>query len=59
MPWVTINMLKGRSDKQKMILHQAVSIAVSESIDVPLDRIHVQLVEMEPQDYSLSGIPKA
>ncbi len=57
MPWVIVNMLKGRTGEQKHKLHQSVAKAVAESIDVPLDRIHVQLVEMERADYSTAGVP--
>ena len=57
MPWVTVNMLEGRSDKQKSKLHQTVSKAVAESLGVPVDFVHVQIIEMKKKDYSKGGVP--
>ncbi len=56
MPWVVVNMLEGRSDKKKLELHQAVSKAISEVLEIPADSVHVQLVEMRAEDYSKGGI---
>jgi 4-oxalocrotonate tautomerase len=56
MPWVIVNMLEGRSEKNKMKLHQAVSKAVAESLDIPIDLVHVQIVEMKKEEYSKGGI---
>jgi 4-oxalocrotonate tautomerase len=59
MPWVTVNMLEGRSEKNKLKLHQAVSKAVAESLDVPIELVHVQIVEMKGHEYSLGGVPSS
>jgi 4-oxalocrotonate tautomerase family enzyme len=56
MPWVTINMLEGRPEKKKMKLHRAVSKAVAESLDIPVDLVQVQIVEMKKKHYSKGGV---
>jgi 4-oxalocrotonate tautomerase len=53
MPWVTINLLQGRSEEKKMLLHKSVTKAVADSLGIPVERIHVQLVEMDRTDYSV------
>ena len=57
MPWVTINLLAGRSEEKKIALHKSVTKAVAESLGIPAERIHVQLVDMDPADYSVGGNP--
>ncbi|MBV8060659.1 MAG: tautomerase family protein [Alphaproteobacteria bacterium] len=56
MPWVTINLLAGRSSEKKCKLHEAVARAVYETLEIPADRVHVQLVDMKEEDYSVSGV---
>ncbi len=55
MPWVTVNILEGRSDDQKKKLHRTVTSAVAESLDVAPEKVHVQIVEMKTIDYSHAG----
>ena len=55
MPWVTINMLAGRPLEKKVALHEKVAQAVSEALDVPKDKVRIQLIEMEPDQHSIGG----
>jgi len=57
MPWVIVNVLKGHSDDKKVKLHKSVSKAISESLEIPLDWVKIQIVEMEHKDHSIGGIP--
>ncbi len=56
MPWVTINMYAGRSAEKKRMLHDKVAAAVAESLDLPKDKIRVQLIEMEELQHSIGGV---
>jgi len=55
MPWVTINLMEGRDRTTKEKLHTAVAAAVAESLGLPIDRVRVQLVEMDSEDHSIGG----
>lgn len=48
MPIVNIDLLEGRSIEQKSQLIKAVSNAIADSIDVPIERVHVILRDMSP-----------
>ena len=56
MPWITINMLAGRSDEMKEKLHHDVTKTVSEVLKIPADAIAIQLVEMDHENYSSGGV---
>lgn len=56
MPWVTINMLAGRSAEKKQALHEKVCAAVSEALEIPIDKIRIQLIEMEEGQHSIGGV---
>ncbi len=55
MPWVTINMLAGRTLEKKLALHEKVAEAVSTALDVPKDKVRIQLIEMEHDQHSIAG----
>lgn len=57
MPWVTINVLKGHSAAKKLKLHRAVAKAVCDSLAIPADWVKIQIVEMNPKDHSIGGVP--
>ena len=46
MPFVNVNMIKGRTLEQKRNLVESVTKAVSTAIDVPEERIWVHITEM-------------
>lgn len=56
MPWVTINLLEGRSLEKKYRLHEKVTAAVAEALEIPLDAVKVQLIDMPLHDYSHGGV---
>ncbi len=57
MPYVTINLLEGRSLEKKHKLHKLVTAAVAEALEIPAEAIKVQLVDMPRENYSHAGIP--
>ncbi|MDR3425646.1 MAG: tautomerase family protein [Alphaproteobacteria bacterium] len=56
MPWITINMFEGRTEKTKLKLLRTISKAVAEIIDTPLEGVHVQIVEMKKKNYAKGGV---
>ncbi len=56
MPWVTINLLAGRSDEKKAALHEKVCDAVASALEIPKDKIRIQLIEMEEGQHSIGGV---
>lgn len=58
MPYVTINLMGGRTAEQKKKLHEAVTKAICDSLHVEADKVRIQLVDMSPEDYSVGGTPK-
>ena len=59
MPWVTINMMDHHSDAQKKQLFTSVTEAVSQALDVPKEHVRIQLVEMNPKNHSIGGVPRS
>ncbi len=55
MPFVDIKIIKGRTLEQKRNLVTSVTQAVSESIDVPAERIWVHINEMETDGFATGG----
>ena len=55
MPWITVTMMEGHTDAQKVALHQNVAKAVSQSLDIPTEWVRIQLVEMKNVDHSVGG----
>jgi 4-oxalocrotonate tautomerase len=55
MPLVQISILEGRTDKQKKDLLKAVTQAVHDSLQAPLQTIRVWIHEMPPTEYMIGG----
>ncbi|WP_418179315.1 2-hydroxymuconate tautomerase [Aliarcobacter lanthieri] len=55
MPIITINMIEGRSDEQKELLIEKVSLAVNEAISSPIESIRVIINEMPKQHFGIAG----
>jgi len=55
MPWVTINMLTGVSDEKKRALHKNVAKTIAATLEMPVERVRIQLTEMEDIDHSIGG----
>ncbi len=56
MPLVEIHLLEGRTDEQKKALLAAVTAAVRDSIDAPLESIRVWVQEFSPREYMIAGV---
>jgi 4-oxalocrotonate tautomerase len=56
MPLVEIHLLEGRTDDQKKALLAAVTSAVHESLDAPLESIRVWVQEFSPKEYMIAGV---
>jgi 4-oxalocrotonate tautomerase len=56
MPWATINIMEGRSDEMKRDLHKKVSAAIAEALNVPEEKVRIQIVDMQPVDHSIGGV---
>ncbi|MEC2290089.1 2-hydroxymuconate tautomerase [Bacillus licheniformis] len=55
MPYVTVQMLEGRTDEQKRNLVKKVTEAVSETTGVPAEKIAVIIEEMKKENYGVAG----
>lgn len=56
MPWATINIMEGRSDEIKRDLHQKVSAAIASALNIPEEKVRIQIVDMRPVDHSIGGV---
>ncbi|MDD8019741.1 MAG: tautomerase family protein [Acidobacteriota bacterium] len=56
MPLVEIHLLQGRTKEQKKALLTAVTAAVHQSIQAPLDSIKVWIQEFPPDEYMSAGV---
>jgi len=56
MPLIEIRLLEGRTDEQKRALLAAVTRAVNESINAPLETIRVWVQEFSPKEYMAAGV---
>jgi 4-oxalocrotonate tautomerase len=56
MPLIEIHLLEGRTDEQKRALLAAVTRAVNESINAPLETIRVWVQEVSPKEYMAAGV---
>jgi 4-oxalocrotonate tautomerase len=56
MPLIEIHLLEGRTDEQKRALLAAVTRAVNESINTPLETIRVWVQEFSPKEYMAAGV---
>jgi 4-oxalocrotonate tautomerase len=55
MPYVTVQMLEGRTDEQKRNLVKKVTEAVSETTGAPAEKIAVIIEEMKKENYGVAG----
>lgn len=55
MPFVEIAILEGRSDAMKVKLIENVSQSVADSLEIPVERVHVQLRDMSPFECGSGG----
>jgi 4-oxalocrotonate tautomerase len=55
MPFVSIKIAKGRSLDQKRRLARSVTDAIASSIDVPPEKIWIQIDEFELDNFSVNG----
>lgn len=56
MPLIEIHLLQGRTKEQKKALLEAVTKAVHESINAPLETIRVWIQEFPPDEYMVAGV---
>jgi 4-oxalocrotonate tautomerase len=57
MPLVQVTMIAGRTVEQKHALIAAVSKAVSDSLDTPIERVRVAIYEVSPDEWGIGGQP--
>lgn len=55
MPLVHIDLIAGRSEAQLRGLVQDVTAAIAKNANVPAERVHIVLNEMQPNRYSVAG----
>ncbi|KKB74216.1 MULTISPECIES: 2-hydroxymuconate tautomerase [Bacillus] len=55
MPYVTVQMLEGRTDEQKRNLVEKVTEAVSETTGAPKERVAVIIEELKKENYGVAG----
>lgn len=55
MPLIQVTIADGRTDEQKKALLTAVTAAVHETIDAPIDSIRVWITEMPGTHYMAAG----
>lgn len=55
MPLIEIRLLQGRTKEQKKALLEAVTRAVQESVNAPLEAIRVWIQEFPPDEYMVAG----
>ncbi|MGR3741758.1 2-hydroxymuconate tautomerase [Companilactobacillus sp. DQM5] len=59
MPIVHIDLVEGRSNEQLKKMVKDVTQAISDSVDVPTERVHIIINEMKKENYSVGGILKS
>jgi 4-oxalocrotonate tautomerase len=57
MPLVQVTMVAGRTPEQKHALIRALSDAVAESLDTPVDRVRVAIYEVSGDEWGVGGVP--
>ena len=55
MPFVKIDIWEGRDRDTKRLLIQSVSKAVHESLDIPIEHVHVVISEHHKDNWGLHG----
>jgi 4-oxalocrotonate tautomerase len=58
-PFVTIHVLAGRPAEQHQALIERVSAVVAETVDVPIGRVRLLVVEVPPALWGIGGVPAA
>ncbi len=59
MPIVTITLMKGRPPEKIQDMTRAVSHAIADAIDAPIETVRVMVTEMEDHQYAVGGRPIA
>lgn len=59
MPLIQVTMVEGRSVEQKHALIRNLSQSMSETLDVPLERIRVAIYEISADEWGIGGQPFA
>ena len=57
MPIATICLLEGRNSEQKKRLIKNVTRSITETLDIPSERVRVILQEMALENYGIAGLP--
>lgn len=55
MPFVTIEMVEGRTLEQKRALAEKITQVVAETVNVPPERVHVFIEDLKKENYAHSG----
>lgn len=55
MPYVTIQMLEGRTEEQRKALIEKVTNAVSETVDVAPEKVVVFIEDIDKRNYGVGG----
>ncbi|MFC3884006.1 2-hydroxymuconate tautomerase [Bacillus songklensis] len=56
MPFVQINIIKGRSPQMKEELIKEVTNTISNVLDAPVENVRILINEMEPEHWGIAGI---
>ena len=59
MPIVSISLMKGRPPEAIQAMTRAVSHAIAEAIDTPIETVRVMVHEMDDHQYAVGGRPVA
>ncbi len=57
MPFVHIDLVRGRDKALLMRLIEEVSRVVAETLDTPIDRVRVLVSEVDPDLWGIGGVP--
>jgi len=57
MPFVRIDLWKGRNKEKKKELIEKVTSAVADTIDCPIEVVHVVINEVDKDNWGISGVP--
>lgn len=57
MPLIQVTMVEGRTAEQKHALIRNLSASMSETLDVPLERIRVAIYEITADEWGIGGEP--
>ena len=57
MPFVRIDLVRGRDKAALMRLVEEVSRVVADTLDTPIDRVRVMVSEVDPDLWGIGGVP--